>query len=121
MTTFRKRYSLKFQFFKIVTCVALAKAGLVVGPLRPSVRLSVRPKHFRVPRLCNLLLQKLSFFFIQTLPNDCIHIEAVHLLFCARFIFFFSFLKGVELRHFFLQTYLEGVKVFILFYSNFAL
>ena len=32
------------------TCVALAKAGLVVGPLR----LSVRPKHFRVPSLCNL-------------------------------------------------------------------
>ena len=43
------------QFF---TCVALAKAGLVVGPLRPSgrpsVRLSIRPKHFRVPSLCNL-------------------------------------------------------------------
>ena len=42
----------------IFTCVALAKAGLVVGPLRPSgrpsvcpsvrlsVRLSVRPQHF---------------------------------------------------------------------------
>ena len=28
-----------FHFF---TCVALAKAGLVVGPLRPSVRLSIR-------------------------------------------------------------------------------
>ena len=27
----------------IFTCVALAKAGLVVGPLRPSVRPSVRP------------------------------------------------------------------------------
>ena len=35
----------------IFTCVALAKAGLVMGPLRPSVHLSVRPsahpKHFR--------------------------------------------------------------------------
>ena len=43
---------------QIFTCVALAKAGLVVGPLRPSgrpsVRLSVRQKHFRVPSLCNL-------------------------------------------------------------------
>ena len=28
--------------YGVVTCVALAKAGLVVGTLRPSVRLSVR-------------------------------------------------------------------------------
>ena len=27
-------------YLTFVTCVALAKAGLVVGPLRPSVRLS---------------------------------------------------------------------------------
>ena len=38
--------------YKFVTCVALAKAGLVVGPVlrpsgRPSGRLSVRPQHFR--------------------------------------------------------------------------
>ena len=32
---------------EIFTCVALAKASLVMGPLRPSVRPSVRPKHFR--------------------------------------------------------------------------
>ena len=49
----------------IVTCVALAKAGLVMGPLRPSVRLSVRPSvcpsvrlsvrnTLGVPSLCNL-------------------------------------------------------------------
>ena len=47
------------------TCVALAKAGLVVGPLRPSVRPSVRSfvrsfvrpsvrNAFGVPSLCNL-------------------------------------------------------------------
>ena len=41
------------------------------------------------------------FIFIQTLPNDSSHIEDVHLLFCARLINFFSFLRGVELRHFF--------------------
>ena len=34
------RLSLGYHF---VTCVALAKAGLVVGPLRPSERPSVRP------------------------------------------------------------------------------
>ena len=49
----------------IFTCVALAKAGLVVGPLRPSVRpfvrLSVRPSvrpsvrnTYGVHSLCNL-------------------------------------------------------------------
>ena len=74
----------------VFTCIALAKTGLVVGQLRPSVSLSVRPEHFRMPSLCNLLLQKFSFFFIQTLPNDCLHIEDVHLLFCASFIVFSS-------------------------------
>ena len=34
----------------LFTCVALAKAGLVVGPLRPSVRLSVRPSVCRSVR-----------------------------------------------------------------------
>ena len=90
------------------TCVALVKAGLVVGPLRQSVRLSVHPQHFRVPSLCNPSLQKFSFFFIQTLPNDCSHIEDVHLLFCARFIIFFSYFRGVELRHFFHPQCLGG-------------
>ena len=65
-----------------------------------SVRLSVRLKHFRVPSLCNLYLQKFSFFFIQTLPNDCSHIEDVHLLFCAGFINFLSFLGVLNLDNF---------------------
>ena len=30
----------------IFTCVTLSKAGLVLGPLRLSVRPSVRPQHF---------------------------------------------------------------------------
>ena len=55
-----------------------------------------------VPSLCNLKLQQYSILYIQTLHNDCSHIEDVHLLFCARFIFFFfTFWTGVELRHFF--------------------
>ena len=62
--------------------------------VRTSVRLSVRPKHCRVPSLCNLSLQKFLFFFIQTLPNDYSHIEDVHLLFCARFINFFLIFEG---------------------------
>ena len=43
--------------FSFVTCVALAKAGLVMGPLRPSVRLPVRlsvRNTLGVPSLCNL-------------------------------------------------------------------
>ena len=46
----------------VFTCVALGKAGLVVGPIRPSARLSVRLsvrllvclQHFGVPSLCNI-------------------------------------------------------------------
>ena len=44
-----------------------------------------------VSSLCNLKLQQYSILYIQTLPNDCSHIEDVHLLFCARFIIFFNF------------------------------
>ena len=58
-----------------------------------------------VPSLCNLKLQEYSILYIQTLHNDCSHIEDVHLLFCARFIIFFT---GVELRRFFLPRCLGG-------------
>ena len=54
-----------------------------------------------VPNLCNLKLEQYSILYIQALHNDCSHIEDVHLLFCAYSIFFFTFLTGVELRHFF--------------------
>ena len=50
-----------------------------------------------VPSLCNLKLKQYSILYIQTLHNDCSHI----LPFCARFIIFFTFLTGVELRRFF--------------------
>ena len=57
------------QLAALVTCVALGKAGLVVGPLhlsiypfiRSSVRLSVRlsvSNTFKVSSLCNLKLQQ---------------------------------------------------------------
>ena len=55
-----------------------------------------------VPSLCNLKLEQYSILYVQTLHNDCSHIEDVHLLFSAHFMFFFLFLRGVELRHFFL-------------------
>ena len=55
-----------------------------------------------MPSLCNLYLQQYSLLYIQTLHDDCLHIEDVHLLFCARFNFFLTFLTGVELRRFFL-------------------
>ena len=68
----------------------------------PSVCLSVC-NTFGVPTcsLYNLYLQQFSFFYIQTLPNDCSYIEDVHLPFCAHLINIFSFFTGVELRHFF--------------------
>ena len=47
------------------------------------------------------MTRKVFILFIQTLLNDCSHIEDVHLLFCACFIIFFHVLTGVELRHFF--------------------
>ena len=40
--------------------------------------------------------------------NDCSNIEDAHLLFCVCFIIFFSFLTGVELRHFFHPKCLGG-------------
>ena len=40
-------------------------------------------------------INKFSFLFIKTLPNDYSHIEDVNLLFFARFMFFSSVLKGV--------------------------
>ena len=37
--------------------------------------------------LCNLQLKQFSFPYIQTLLNDCSHIEDVHLIFCAHLVF----------------------------------
>ena len=42
-------------------------------------------------------LQQYSFLYIQTLHTDCSHIEDVHLLFCARFIFFLIFWRVLNL------------------------
>ena len=78
----------KYPFF---TCVALAKAGLIVGPLRPSGRPSVCPSvRNTLGCLVCVICNSKSFhsFFIQTLPNDCSHIEDVHLQICARLIIF---------------------------------
>ena len=70
-----------------------------------------------VPNLCNLYLQKFLFLFIQTLPNNCLHMEDVHLLFCARFTIFFLFLRGVELGHF-PSKILRGCLVCVICNSN---
>ena len=61
-----------------------------------------------VPSLCNLYLQQYSLLYIQTLHDDCSHIEDVHLPFNAHLMNIFLFLTGVELRHFFLPRCLEG-------------
>ena len=39
--------------------------------------------------------EKFSFLYIQNLPIDYSHIEDVHLLFCAHFIFFHPKCLGV--------------------------
>ena len=67
-----------------------------------------------VPSLCNLKLQQYSILYVQTLHNDCSHIEDVHLLFCAHLINIFLFLTGVELRHFFLPRCLVGCLVCVI-------
>ena len=36
-----------------------------------------------VSGLCNKFLQQFSFLYIHTLDNDCSHIKAVYLLYCA--------------------------------------
>ena len=50
-----------------------------------------------VPSLCNLKLQQYSILYIQTLHNDCSHVEDVHLLFCACFIILFTFWRVLNL------------------------
>ena len=50
------------------------------------------PKCLGLPSLCDLLLQQFSFLYIQTLRNDCSHIEDMHLLFSNVLLQQFSFL-----------------------------
>ena len=64
-------------------------AGLVVGPLCPFGTVCG-------VCLCNLLLQRFSFLYIQALYNDCSHIEDMHLLFCTHFMNISFIFRGVE-------------------------
>ena len=48
-------------------------------------------------------------FYSNFAMNGCSHIEDVHYPFCAHFMNIFSFLRGVELRHFSDQNCLDGV------------
>ena len=55
----------------------------------------VRPQHFRGTKFVKgLKTPKVFIPFIQTLPNECSHIEDVHLLFCACFIIFIFIFEG---------------------------
>ena len=60
---------------------------------------------------------KAFFLFIQTLQNNCSHIEDVHLPFCAHLINIFSFLTVVE-QSFFLSEMLRGCLVCVICNSN---
>ena len=77
------------MFSIIDTCVALAKAGLLLGPLRPSAALF----GCIVCVICNSKSFHSSIF--KLLHNDCSYIEHVHLPLCAHLINIFSFLMSV--------------------------
>ena len=94
-------------WYNLFTCVPLAKAGPVVGPLRQCVGLTAALFVCLVCIICNY--RSFHSFFIQTLHNGCSHIEDTHVLFCAHLINVFSFLTGVGLRHLFHQKYVGGV------------
>ena len=43
------------------------------------------------------VIYRFSFLYIQSLLNDCLHIEDLHLLFCAHFMNIFSFCRVLNL------------------------
>ena len=61
-------------------------------------------KFVGVPGLCNLF----SFFYIQSLHNDCSYIKDVHPLFCTHFMIFFLIFGVLNLDIFSVKCY-EGV------------
>ena len=67
--------------------------------------------------LYSLYLQQFLLLYIQTLHNDCSHIEDVCLSFCANMIIFYYILKAFELRYFPFEI-LRGCLVFIICNSN---
>ena len=83
-------------------------------------------------RGCQVCVILTQIVFIPLYSNfiryDCSHIEDVHLLLCIHLINIFTFIMGVELRHFFHPkcvgcvwfVYSETPTVFIPLYSNFA-
>ena len=58
--------------------------------------------------LCNLYLQQFSFLYIETLHNDCLYFEDVHLLFCIHLIDLFPCLEVLNLDIFFLSNARRG-------------
>ena len=89
--------------------VTIAKIGLVMSPLRPSIYLSVC-NILGMQSLCNMEPQNCSFLFVQTLHNDCSHIEDVHLFLCTLNDFFLHF-RGVLYLDIFSSEMLRGCLV----------
>ena len=99
-------YDLLYRKSKLVsndrfTCVALAKAGLVVGPLRPSVCSSVRlPATLLGSQVCAICNSKSFYFFLFKLCILIIHtLKLCTSYFVHISYIFFSILRGVELRN----------------------
>ena len=59
------------------------------------------PKCVEVSGLFVQSVSQFSFLYIQTLHNECSHIEDVHLLFCAHLINIFTFLRVLNQDIFF--------------------
>ena len=54
--------------------------------------------------VCGILTPTVSILLYSNLHNDCSLIEDVYLLFYAHFMNIFSFLRGLELRHFIVRN-----------------
>ena len=78
------------------------------GSLRPSVRRSVRPQHFRDFQVCVICNSKSFHSFSFKLCLMIVHILKMCTFYFVHVSFFFSFLRGVELSHFFHPKCLGG-------------
>ena len=99
--------SVAYTDFRIFTRQSRSSSG---SP--QSVHLSVHP--YATPFGCLVCVKSVTpkvflRFYSNFAMNGCSHIEDVHYPFCAHFMNIFSFLRGVELRHFSDQKCLDGV------------
>ena len=96
--------SIRDQYIPVFTCVALAKAGLLVGPLR----LSVRPQllGYLVCVICNPKSFQSFLFKLCIMIAHILKICTFYLVHISHF--FLIFLRVFELIHFFYPKCIGG-------------